>query len=106
MPFISRATGPQKFPKDNTKDTPFYINKNDTLNVPMMYHKEKFIFADCGEVLLLELPYKGKSLSMLVLLPEKNRWPRPIGRDVKCRAGGPMAEEVIPAGSDGLSAAI
>jgi serpin B len=60
-----------QFPKDNTKDTPFYINKNDTLNVPMMYHKEKFKFADCGEVLLLELPYQGQSLSMLVLLPKK-----------------------------------
>jgi serpin B len=60
-----------QFPKDNTKDTPFYINQSDTLNVPMMYHKEKFKFADCDEVLLLELPYKGKSLSMQILLPKK-----------------------------------
>lgn len=59
-----------QFPKDNTKDTPFYINKKDTVNVPMMYQKETFKFADRDDVLLLELPYKGKSLNMLILLPK------------------------------------
>jgi serpin B len=60
-----------QFPKDNTKDTPFYINKSDTLDVSMMYQKEKFRFADCGDILLLQLPYQGKSLSMVILLPKK-----------------------------------
>ena len=61
----------RQFPKDNTKETPFYINKSDTIHVPMMYHKERFKFADRGDVLLLELPYKGKSLNMLILLPKE-----------------------------------
>jgi serpin B len=58
------------FSKDNTKDTPFYINKSDTIDVPMMYQKEDFNYADCGVVSLLQLPYEGKSLKMLILLPK------------------------------------
>jgi serine protease inhibitor len=56
------------FSKDNTKDTPFYINKSDTIDIPMMYQKEHFKYADCGMVSLLELPYEGKSLRMIILL--------------------------------------
>lgn len=59
-----------QFPKDNTKDTQFYINKSDTVDVSMMYQKEKFRFADSGDILVLQLPYQGKSLSMLILLPK------------------------------------
>jgi len=37
----------------------------------MMYIKEHFKYADVGNLQVLELPYKGEDLSMIVLLPKK-----------------------------------
>lgn len=39
--------------------------------VPMMHQTETFRYFDCGDFQLLELPYKGNELSMLVILPKK-----------------------------------
>lgn len=36
-----------------------------------MYQKEKFKYGETGELQLLEMPYKGDDLSMLILLPRK-----------------------------------
>ncbi|KAG7263744.1 hypothetical protein CRUP_012272 [Coryphaenoides rupestris] len=61
----------KQFQETATCDTPFKQNKNDTKTVKMMFHEAKFPLAFISEVncQVLELPYEGKDLSMLIFLP-------------------------------------
>ncbi len=62
------------FKRDETKPAPFYLTKEQSVNVPMMHQKADFKMAYVVEedftLRLLELPYFGKDLSMVVMLPE------------------------------------
>ncbi|KAM8791994.1 leukocyte elastase inhibitor isoform 2-T2 [Rhynchonycteris naso] len=62
----------EKFSKEATTDAPFRLNKKDTKTVKMMYQKKKFPFAYIEDLKcrVLELPYQGKELSMVILLPD------------------------------------
>ncbi|XP_071398830.1 leukocyte elastase inhibitor-like isoform X2 [Centroberyx affinis] len=61
----------KKFKEDFTQDTQFRVNKNDTKPVKMMHQKTKFplTFIPEANCQILEMPYKGKDLSMLIFLP-------------------------------------
>ena len=61
----------REFDKKNTTDAPFTISANKKVNVPMMNLKENLKYADDEGLQILEMPYKGKDLSMVVLLPKK-----------------------------------
>ncbi|XP_050986637.1 leukocyte elastase inhibitor-like [Labeo rohita] len=63
----------KKFPKDATKDGQFRLNQNQTKPVKMMNQKAQFPIALIPEMnsQVLELPYVGKNLSMLIILPEQ-----------------------------------
>lgn len=60
-----------QFKVRDTKPAPFHVTTNQTVTVPMMYQKEHFkmAFNDDYSVELLELPYAGTDLSMIILLP-------------------------------------
>ncbi|KAM6101001.1 uncharacterized protein LJ206_004157 [Theristicus caerulescens] len=62
----------EKFEEANTTDMPFRLNKNERKTVKMMYQKNKFRFGYIPEVKMrvLELPYDGRELSMIILLPD------------------------------------
>uniref|UniRef100_A0A8C0XA45 Serpin domain-containing protein n=1 Tax=Castor canadensis TaxID=51338 RepID=A0A8C0XA45_CASCN len=62
----------EKFMKEETTNAPFRLNKKDTKTVKMMYQKKKFPFGYIQDLKcrVLELPYKGKELSMIILLPD------------------------------------
>ncbi|XP_015425997.1 PREDICTED: leukocyte elastase inhibitor-like [Myotis davidii] len=62
----------EKFSKEATTDTPFRLNKKDTKTVKMMYQKSKFPFGYIEDLKcrVLELPYQGRDLSMVILLPD------------------------------------
>ncbi|KFW95226.1 Leukocyte elastase inhibitor [Phalacrocorax carbo] len=62
----------EKFEAANTTDMPFRLNKNERQTVKMMYQKNKFSFGYISEVKIrvLELPYDGRELSMIILLPD------------------------------------
>ncbi len=55
-----------------TKPAPFHVTTNETVTVPMMYQHAHFKTArsDDDSVELLELPYSGTDLSMIILLPQ------------------------------------
>ncbi|XP_051721333.1 leukocyte elastase inhibitor-like isoform X1 [Ctenopharyngodon idella] len=63
----------KKFPKEATRDGQFKLNKNQTKPVKMMQQKSKFPLAFIPEInsQVLELPYVGKNLSMLIILPNE-----------------------------------
>ncbi|XP_075994270.1 serpin peptidase inhibitor, clade B (ovalbumin), member 1, like 3 isoform X4 [Genypterus blacodes] len=61
----------KQFKESATQDAQFKLNKNDTKPVKMMQQKTKLPLAFIPELncQILELPYEGKDLSMLIFLP-------------------------------------
>ncbi|XP_051796676.1 leukocyte elastase inhibitor-like isoform X23 [Acanthochromis polyacanthus] len=61
----------KQFKESSTRDAPFRVNKNETKSVKMMYQTTEFPLKSIPEVncKILEMPYKGKELSMLIFLP-------------------------------------
>jgi serpin B len=60
-----------QFKKDWTRDGPFKVGGDKTVQVPFMNQTERFGYLDAPGLQLLEMPYAGKELSMVVLLPKK-----------------------------------
>jgi serine protease inhibitor len=60
-----------QFKPDDTKPAPFYVSTNQTVTVPMMWQHSEFkvTYSDDLSVQLLEMPYVGNDLSMIVILP-------------------------------------
>ncbi|XP_069007470.1 leukocyte elastase inhibitor-like isoform X2 [Embiotoca jacksoni] len=61
----------KQFPERATCDAQFRLSKNESKPVKMMYQKTKFPLTYVPEAAcqILEMPYKGKELSMLIFLP-------------------------------------
>lgn len=58
-----------KFEEKDTKLADFAISEKEKIKVPLMHLKEDFKYYEDEKTRVLELPYKGNELSMLVLLP-------------------------------------
>jgi serine protease inhibitor len=58
-----------KFKKRDTESADFAISAKNKVKVDMMHIKEKFKYYMDEKLQVVELPYKGNELSMLVLLP-------------------------------------
>lgn len=58
-----------KFEEKDTKPADFTISAKDKVKVPLMHIEEKFKHHSDEKMQIVELPYKGDELSMLVLLP-------------------------------------
>lgn len=65
----------QQFQKEDTKEMPFKVSKNETKPVQMMYQKSTFQMTYIGEIFtqILVLPYTGQELNMIIMLPDENR---------------------------------
>ncbi|XP_064189297.1 leukocyte elastase inhibitor-like [Anguilla rostrata] len=63
----------KKFKEADTKEVQFKLNKNESKPVQMMHQEAKFGFGFIPEVncQILEMPYVGKELSMLIILPQE-----------------------------------
>ncbi len=64
-----------EFNTDDTNDKNFAITPENVVSTPMMHMEpgdEKLNYADLGNLQILELPYKGEKISMLILLPTTN----------------------------------
>ena len=60
-----------QFEKSKTKQATFWLSPGNSLKVPMMNQKQKFRYMENDSLQILELPYVGNNLSMIVLLPKK-----------------------------------
>lgn len=70
-----KGTWEWEFDKSDTIDQDFKITPDNVVQVPMMHMKNdkaRFNYADLEDLQILELPYKGNDISMLILLPKEN----------------------------------
>ena len=58
------------FSEDDTRDETFYLLDGGEVIVPMMMQTESFGYAEGEGYQVVELPYDGSELSMMILLPE------------------------------------
>jgi serpin B len=82
-----KGTWEWEFDKSDTRDQDFKITPNNIVKTPMMYmdpDKARFNYADLDELQILELPYKGEKISMLILLPKQGEdYDRETGEVIK-----------------------
>jgi len=60
------------FENESTRDQEFTLSNNSKIKVKMMNQGSYFNYAENNKVQILEMPYKGNDLSMLVILPKSN----------------------------------
>jgi serpin B len=58
------------FIADQTKEAPFHTTAGESVRVPMMHLRTDFQYYEGDGVQVLELPYQGNRLSMVVILPQ------------------------------------
>jgi serine protease inhibitor len=58
-----------QFDRNLTRDAPFWVTPDEQVQVPMMTQKYEFRYGECDGLQVLELPYSGDDLSMIVFLP-------------------------------------
>src|SRR5262249_49669616 len=58
------------FQKGWTHSGVFHVTASDTVQVPMMSHTQTFGYFEDEQMQGLQMPYRGKNLAMLVLLPK------------------------------------
>ncbi|KAG3288775.1 serpin B9-like [Ictidomys tridecemlineatus] len=62
------------FDKSSTKEMPFKVNQEEERSVQMMWKEANFnyVYIREAQTQVLELPYAGKTLSMIILLPDED----------------------------------
>ncbi len=68
------ATWQNAFEKGNTSDGIFHLLNTGEVTVPMMHQTERFTYTEDADYQAVQLPYDGRELSMLVLLPKEGRF--------------------------------
>jgi serpin B len=63
------AAWQEPFNKDATHDGTFYLLNGDEITVPMMRQTESFGYSEGDGYQAVELPYDGREVSMVILLP-------------------------------------
>ncbi|MGH9564040.1 MAG: serpin family protein, partial [Terracidiphilus sp.] len=58
------------FPESYTRTLPFHLTAAQSVQAPLMYRSGSYKYFDGGTFQVLELPYTGEELSMIVLLPK------------------------------------
>jgi serine protease inhibitor len=60
-----------RFEAQLTKDAPFHLSSQKSVQIPMMNQNNDFDCAEFASFQMIELPYQGSDISMFVLLPKE-----------------------------------
>uniref|UniRef100_A0A8C8R948 Antithrombin-III n=1 Tax=Pelusios castaneus TaxID=367368 RepID=A0A8C8R948_9SAUR len=73
-----------EFPAQNTKMDKFHKSDGESCTTPMMYQETKFrhAFISSDQVQVVELPYKGDDITMVLILPTVDRSLGDVERDL------------------------
>jgi serpin B len=66
-----KANWAQEFSDSLTEDQPFNVTLTKQVILPMMFRKGNFRYMETDTFQALDMPYKGRELSMIVFLPKK-----------------------------------
>jgi serine protease inhibitor len=61
-----------QFEPDLTEEQPFWLSTGEAVDAPLMRQTGEYGYAERDDLQILELPYIGRDLSMIVLLPREN----------------------------------
>ena len=69
-----KGTWVYEFDPDKTVDSDFQTLSGETVTVPMMHTPSdlSFNYSETDDVQIIELPYKGEKVSMIIILPKEN----------------------------------
>jgi len=68
------AAWAEPFQESQTQDGPFYLLDGGQVTVPMMHQTASFGYAEGEGYQAVELPYDGRELSMVILLPAAGKF--------------------------------
>ncbi len=60
-----------EFDKSLTKQSPFHLTTDESVETATMYQQESFAYAEDSETQIVSLPYRENSVSMVILLPKQ-----------------------------------
>ena len=63
-----------QFDKNSTKASDFTLKNGSKVSVPMMYEQESFNYGSGDGYQVVELPYDGNELTMVILLPDQGEF--------------------------------
>jgi serpin B len=66
-----KGTWQTQFEKQATREGPFQLSGGKAVTVPFMYQKSEYRLLTKNDFQALELPYKNKAISMIILLPRE-----------------------------------
>jgi serpin B len=66
-----RGEWASKFKTRLTRNEPFFVSPGMSVQVPLMKQEGEFRYGESESIQFLELPYLGRTLSMLILLPRE-----------------------------------
>jgi serpin B len=91
-----------EFDEKETRKQDFWVNEKEKVEVDMMFLNPKglkeipkFNYTDLGSIKILELPYKGEDISMIIILPDKLEDIEPITTEKLKEWKSNMKEEVL-----------
>ena len=62
------------FNESNTRNRPFYLLDDDSIQIPMMRTAEEFLYTAGDGYQVVDLPYVGHEMSMTIMVPDRGRF--------------------------------